>query len=55
MTVYRVSVWASIEVEAESEEQACDMAHDAVLNNEIKMREYEFSAEETDHEEPQNY
>lgn len=54
MTVYRVSIWASVEVEAENEQEACDMAHDIVLLQEIKMRDYEFTAEETDHEEPQN-
>ena len=54
MTVYRVSIWASVEVEAENEQEACDMAHDIVLFQEIKMRDYEFTAEETDHEEPQN-
>jgi hypothetical protein len=54
MTVYRVSVWTSVEVEAENEEQACDLAHDMVLNQEVKMRDYEFTAEETDNEFPEN-
>ena len=45
MTDYRVSVWASINVEADTEEQARDIAHDMVLNQEIKMRDYEFTAE----------
>jgi len=54
MSVYRVSIWASYEVEAENEEDACNKAHDAVLNQELKMREFEFSAEHTDHESPQN-
>lgn len=30
------------------------MAHDMVLNQEIKMRDYEFTAEETDNDFPQN-
>lgn len=55
MTVYRVFISASYEVEAENEEEACNKAHDAVLNQELKMREFEFSPEETDHDEPQNY
>jgi hypothetical protein len=53
MTVYRVSVWASIEVEADNERDAEEKAHDAVLAGEIRMRDYEFTAEETDHEEPE--
>jgi len=48
MKSYRVSVWASVDVQAENEQDACDKAHDAVLNQEIKMRDYEFDAEETD-------
>lgn len=55
MTVYRVSIFASHEVEAENEEEACNKAHDAVLNQEVKMRAFEFEAQETDHEEPDNY
>lgn len=53
MTVYRVSIWATYEVEASTEQEACDKAHDAVLNQELKMRDYEFTAEETDHEVPE--
>lgn len=52
MTVYRVSVWASIEVEADNERDAEDKAHDAVLDGAIRMRDYEFTAEELDAEEP---
>lgn len=45
---YRVSVWASIELEAESIQDALDQAHDAVIGCSIKTREFEFEAEEID-------
>jgi hypothetical protein len=48
MTTYRVSIYATYEVEADSEEQACDMAKDAIAGQEIRTREFEFIAEETD-------
>ena len=44
----RVSVYASVNVEAETEEQARELAHDMVLNGEVKMRDYEFEAQERD-------
>lgn len=48
MKEYRVSVYASVNVEAETEEQARAVAHDMVLNQEVKMRDYEFEAQERD-------
>lgn len=46
MKSYRVSVWASVDVQAETEQEACDKAHDMVLNQEVKMRDFEFTPEE---------
>jgi hypothetical protein len=43
---YRVSVWTSVDVEARSEEEAENIAHDMVLTQAIRMRDYEFTAEE---------
>jgi hypothetical protein len=48
MKKYRVSVWASIEVEAKDLQEALDQAHDAVIGCSIKAREFEFEAEEID-------
>lgn len=48
MTEYRVSIWASVNVEAKTEEQARDIAYELVRNQELKMRDYEFTAEERD-------
>jgi uncharacterized membrane protein len=48
MKEYRVSVWASVNVKAETEKQAEEIAHDQLVNGEIKMREFEFTAEERD-------
>jgi len=45
MGQYRVSIWASVNVEAEDEDAACGLAHDILLNQEIKMRDFEFTAE----------
>lgn len=55
MTVYRVSIWTSYEVEASSEEEAEEKARDAVAGQEIPTRWYEFVAEETDHDVPEGY
>ena len=55
MTTYRVSIWASYEVQANSEQEAKDMVHDLVQAGEISMKEYEFTAEESDNTEPENY
>ena len=46
MKQYRVAIFASVNVEAENEEQAIEMAQDAVLNSQIKMSEFEFEAQE---------
>lgn len=46
MNYYRVGIFASVNVEAENEERAIEIAHDAVLNAEIKMSEFEFEAQE---------
>jgi len=46
MKQYRVAIFASVNVEAENEEQAIGMAQDAVLNGQIKMSEFEFEAQE---------
>jgi hypothetical protein len=46
MTRYRVSVWATIDVTADNEDDAIDTAHDAILDGEIRMRDYEFTTEE---------
>jgi len=48
MTDYRVSIWASVNVTADNEEEACGLAHDMVLNQDIKMRDYEFDAQARD-------
>ena len=48
MKEYRVSVWTSVNVKAETEKQAEEIAHDQLVNGEIKMREFEFTAEERD-------
>ena len=48
MKSYRVSVWASVDVQAENESDACDKAYELVRGQEIKMRDYTFDAEETD-------
>ena len=47
---YRVSVWATIEVEAKDLQEAYDQAHDAVIGCNIKTRDFEFEAEEIDQE-----
>lgn len=44
---WSVSIYANITVLAESEEKAIELAEQAVMDNEIKMHEYEFDAEET--------
>lgn len=45
MNVYRVSIWSSIFVEAESIEQAEDVAHDHVIGCLIKPRDFDFDTE----------
>jgi hypothetical protein len=48
MKRYRVSVWASIELEGKDLQDVLDKAHDAVIGCDIKAREFEFEAEEID-------
>ena len=48
MKEYRVSIWTSVNVKAKTEKQAEEIAHDQLVNGEIKMREFEFTAEERD-------
>lgn len=48
MKNYRVSLWACVDVEAHDENEAVEEAQNALINGEIKNRDYEFTAEETD-------
>ena len=48
MKQYRVSIWTTIDVEAENERDAEDIAHDSIVNGEIRTRDYEIEAEERD-------
>ncbi|MEY3376681.1 MAG: hypothetical protein RL463_991 [Bacteroidota bacterium] len=45
MAIYKVSIWSSIFVEADSIEQAEDVAHDHVIGCLIKPRDFEFDTE----------
>jgi hypothetical protein len=47
MKTYNISIYASITVEANNEQEAQDIAHDMVLNQEVKMRDFQFEAEES--------
>ena len=46
MKTFRVSVWASIDIEAKDIEDAYFQAQDAVIGCNIKARDFEFEAEE---------
>lgn len=46
MTIYRVSIWSSLFVDAESIDEAEDIAHDHVIGCLIKPRDFDFDAEE---------
>lgn len=46
MTTYTVSVYASVIIEAETEEQAKDIAQDMVIGCSIKTADFEFDANE---------
>ena len=48
MKEYRVSIWTSVNVQADNEKQAEEIAHDELINGEIRFREFEFNAEERD-------
>jgi hypothetical protein len=43
---YRVSIFASINIEAENELEAIEQATSAVINNRLKISEYEFEAQD---------
>ena len=46
---YRVSIWTTVDVEAESEEEAIEKGYDAV-GCELKPRDYTLDAEEWEDE-----
>ena len=48
MKNYRISIWGSIEVEAEDVEDALDQANDLVIGCSIKSNEWEFDVNEID-------
>lgn len=48
--IYKVSIWSSLFVEAESKEEAEDIAHDHVIGCLIKPNEFEFDTEIWDDE-----
>lgn len=48
MKQYRVHIWTTIDVEAENERDAEDMAHDSIVNGEIRTRDFFLEAEERD-------
>lgn len=45
MAIYRVSIWSSIFVEANSIDEAEDVAHDHVIGCLIKPRDFDFDTE----------
>lgn len=50
MAIYRVAIWSSIFVDADSIEDAEEVAHDHILGCLIKPREFEFDTELWDDE-----
>ena len=46
MPVYKVSIWTSLFIDAESISEAEDIAHDHVIGCLIKPREFVFDTEE---------
>ena len=48
MKEYRVSIWNSVNVQADNEKQAEEIVLKKLINNKIKFREFEFNAEEMD-------
>lgn len=48
MKEYRVSIWTSVNIQADNEKQAEETAHNQLINGAIKFREFEFNAEERD-------
>jgi len=50
MTIYKVSIWSSLFVDAESIDEAEDIAHDHVIGCLIKPRDFDFDTELWDEE-----
>lgn len=48
MKEYRVYFWTSINIQADNEKQAEEIAHNQLINGAIKFRAFEFNAEERD-------
>lgn len=46
MKVYRVSAYVHVLVNAEDEQQAQDLVHEAILTQAIPMREFEYEVDE---------
>jgi len=49
MKKYRVSIWTSVDVEAENENKAAEIAEDMFIGGAIKNREFFFDPEENEH------
>lgn len=50
MAIYKVSIWSSLFVDAESIDEAEDIAHDHVIGCLIKPRDFDFDTELWDEE-----
>ena len=48
MKMYRVSVWATIDTEAGSEDDAIEIAHDLILNQKVNIKDFDFTVEDGD-------
>ena len=48
MKNYRVTIWTSVDIEANNPEEAETMAYDDFVNGEIKNKYFITEAEETD-------
>jgi hypothetical protein len=46
MKCYRVAIFASVNVTAENEEQAVDLARHMVIDGAIKTHDYDFEAQD---------
>jgi len=46
MTQYRVSIWASVTVEAVSEDDALEVAHDMLVNGDIRNKDFFLEVQE---------
>lgn len=49
MKKYRVSIWTSVDVEAENENKAAEIAENMFISGAIKNREFFFDPEENEH------